>query len=255
MKPARLDFGVAANAPAIVLGNGPSVKGFDFDRLKSFNVFGMNAAYRYWDEIRWYPRYYSCLDLVVGLSHAEQIARLIRNAHQYGIERFLLRRNLIDHIGRVENGDCIVDFDRLRRESRQFSRRPITTGSHTLIWAASLGFRELYLLGVDCNYVEIVPGAVRREGTVLEITSATENPNYFFSGYQQVGDRYNIPNSSRPHLHLDSWRAAAISVDEYGAKVLNANLKSRVDAFDFCRFEDVEISTRAWAKDHKSASS
>lgn len=240
----HLDFGVTVAGPAIVLGNGPSLKGFDFNRLKPFDVFGMNAAYRYWDEIGWYPRFYSCLDLVVGISHAEQIARLIRNAPEYGIQRFLLRRKLIDHIGAIQNAERIIDFDLLRSGTRQFSRLPITTGSHTLIWAASLGFREICLLGVDCNYVEIVTGAERREGMVLEITRASENPNYFFAGYQQVGDKYNIPNSTSPDLHLDSWRAAAISVQESGARVLNANLKSRVDAFDFARFEDFESRGR-----------
>jgi hypothetical protein len=239
MNRAHPELSAAPRRPAIVLGNGPSLKGFDFARLKPFDVFGMNAAYRYWDEIGWYPRFYSCLDDVVGLSHAGEIARLVRRAPDYGIERFLLRRELIDRMGRVENRDRIVDFDRLHRSVRQFSRLPMTTGSHTLIWAASLGFREIYILGVDCNYVEIVPGAEHREGTTLEITSGADNPNYFFAGYQQVGDKYNLPNTSRD-LHLDSWRAAALSVREYGARALNANLQSRVDAFDFCRLDAVE---------------
>ncbi len=240
----QLDYNIAHDRRAIVLGNGPSLKGFDFNRLKPFDVFGMNAAYRYWDEIGWYPKFYSCLDLVVGMSHAEEIARLVRKAPEYGIERFLLRRNLISHIGPIENSDRIVEFDLLRNGTRQFARLPITTGSHTLIWAAALGYRDIYLMGVDCNYVEIVPGAERREGTGLEITAAAgENPNYFFAGYQQVGDKYNVPNSS-PDLHLGSWRAAAGALRDVGAKALNANPESKVDAFDFCLFEDVEKAGR-----------
>ena len=43
---------------AVVLGNGPSLRGFDFGRLSRFDVFGMNAAYRYWYEIGWFPQYY-----------------------------------------------------------------------------------------------------------------------------------------------------------------------------------------------------
>lgn len=239
-----LDFGVPHAAPAIVLGNGPSLKGFDFGRFKPFDVFGMNAAYRYWDEIGWYPKCYSCLDLVVGMSHADEIARLIRKAPEYGIERFLLRRSLINHIGPIENSDRLVDFDLLRKGTRQFSRLPITTGSHTLIWAAALGYRDIYVMGADCNYVELVPGAERREGTALEITAAAgENPNYFFAGYQQVGDKYNVPNSS-PDLHIESWRAAAIALRDFGVTALNANLQSRIDAFDFCRFEDIEKGGR-----------
>jgi hypothetical protein len=40
----------------VVLGNGPSLAGFDFSRFRGFDAIGMNAAYRYWDEIGWYPR-------------------------------------------------------------------------------------------------------------------------------------------------------------------------------------------------------
>ncbi len=39
----------------IVMGNGPSLKGFDFTRLNGVTTLGMNAAYRYWDQIGWYP--------------------------------------------------------------------------------------------------------------------------------------------------------------------------------------------------------
>ncbi len=89
--------------PLIVLGNGPSLREFEFDKLKKFDVIGMNAAYRYWDKISWYPRYYACLDTVVGLSHQGEIERLVRESSKNGIELFLLRANLI---GRSETLRC-----------------------------------------------------------------------------------------------------------------------------------------------------
>ena len=52
----------ASGGLCIVLGNGPSLKGFDFARLDGVASLGMNAAYRYWDQIGWYPTYYACLD-------------------------------------------------------------------------------------------------------------------------------------------------------------------------------------------------
>ena len=127
---------------------------------------------------------------------------------------------MIDHLGAIANRDRITDFDQLCKEDASFAALPLSTGSHTLIWAASLGYKSIYVLGVDCNYVEIVPGAEQREKQMLEITSEGSNPNYFFAGYQRVGDKYNLPNTS-PDLHIKSWRAAGAQAARQGATVLN----------------------------------
>ena len=67
----------AGDPTLILLGNGPSLRGFDFARLRKFDCIGMNAAYRYWHQIGWYPRYYICLDLVVGVSHKDAIVDMV----------------------------------------------------------------------------------------------------------------------------------------------------------------------------------
>lgn len=231
--------GVESSHRAVILGNGPSLKGFDFNRFKGLDVFGMNAAYRYWDEINWYPTYYSCLDLVLGVSHKEEIARLIEKSDEYGIRLFLLRDNLIEQLGEIKNAYKVINFDRIRGGYQLLTAPTLSTGSHTAAWAAALGYKEIFLLGIDCNYVEIVDGAARGKGTELEIVEEKPNPNYFFDGYQRKGDKYNIPNPSR-EIHLESWREVSRLVEHTPAVILNANLLSKVDAFDFCRFEDVE---------------
>ena len=224
---------------AIILGNGPSLKGFDFSNFKSKIVFGMNAAYRYWDKINWYPDYYSCLDLVVGLSHKDEIKRLIENSHEYGIKKFLLRDNLIQEMGPMQNGDRVVNFDAIKPHTHLLSAPTISTGSHTAGWAAMLGYENIYLMGIDCNYVEIVDGAVKgKKGTELVIQEEKNNPNYFFDGYQKKGDLYNVPNPGKD-IHLQSWREIAEAVSFTPSTIINANLESKVDAFDFCKFEDI----------------
>jgi FkbM family methyltransferase len=207
-------------------------------RLESFDSFGMNAAYRHWDEIGWYPQYYSCLDTVVGLSHAEEIARLLVRSEEYGIRLFFLRQNLIEQLAELPNHWKLVNFDKLRAGDDLLQSKSITTGSHTLAWAASLGYRSIALLGMDCNYQEIVPGASPVEGKVLEITEEKENPNYFFDGYQRKGDRFHIPNPGR-EVHLESWREVAALLDGRGVRVLNANPVSKIDAFDVCERESL----------------
>jgi FkbM family methyltransferase len=223
---------------AVILGNGPSLKGFDFSRLKGLDVFGMNVAYRYWDKIDWYPSYYSCLDTVVGISHKESIARLIETSDENGIRLFLLRENLVKQLGDIKNIHKVLNFDQIRHGYQQFDAPTISTGSHTAAWAAALGYSEIFLLGIDCNYIEIVDGAVLVKGTELEIVEEKPNPNYFFDGYQQTGDKYNIPNPRR-EIHLESWREVASVLARTPAIILNANFTSKVDAFDFCDFEQV----------------
>jgi hypothetical protein len=229
-----LRFKGIRNSRAFILGNGPSLKGFDLHRLKDFDVFGMNAAYRFWDKINWYPQYYSCLDIVVGLSHAKEIKRLIEKADQYGIRMFLLRQNLIEELGPLRNQERVINFDQLKLGSELLSAPTITTGSHTTAWAAYLGYQEGFLLGIDCDYVEIIEGAKQGKGTELILESVPEsNPNYFFDDYQQKGDKYNIPNPDRD-IHQESWREIAERLQTTNFKVHNANMLSKVDAFDFC---------------------
>lgn len=226
---------------AVVLGNGPSLRGFDFRRLARFDVFGMNAAYRYWHEINWFPQYYSCLDLVLGVSHRNAISELIRDSDQLGIRGFLLRQNLIDSLGEVAISPKVFNFDLLQTRFESWIPEPITTGSHTCAWAAILGYPEIYLLGIDCNYHEILANAEHREGLVLEIVADAPNPNYFFDSYQKKGDKYHIPNPIKD-LHLDSWRNVGEKLPN--SRVLNANFASKVDKFPFVHFDDIEKGGR-----------
>lgn len=237
----RLDRSVAAPDQIIVLGNGRSLAEFDFEQIRNCDAIGMNAAYRYWDQIGWYPRYYACLDTELGPSHKSAIERLISEADTLGIDAFLLRGTLIRELDQAcQQSVRVIDFDELAREG-WLAALPLTTGSHAALFAAMLGYRELILLGVDCNYVEVVEGAERREGTALEIVNAPrENPNYFFDDYQREGDRYNIPNPV-PDFHVEAWRCIAPSLLVRDIRVWNANLASRVDAFPKRRFEHLSV--------------
>ena len=238
----RIRFNCGTSDSLIVLGNGPSLKGFDFRRLDGFDVIGMNVAYRYWERIGWFPRYYACLDTVVGISHKENIARLIRESHINGIRYFVLLRNLVDSISdAVDHPRVLVFEDMQERFSLLSGRKFITTGSHAALIGATFGYRKIYLLGVDCNYVEQVPGSKQVGKYVLEITDQSkENPNYFFEDYQKKGDRYHIPNSSRPDLHMISWARAGERLEEIGVRVINANPVSKLDVFPFCDFKEIE---------------
>lgn len=218
---------------AFVLGNGPSLANVSLPSLSAYATIGMNAAYRYWREIDWRPRYYACVDLVVGMSHKDEIAALIEEGR---IERFLLRANLIDALGPTARTRRVVNFDAVRGGRTLLSVNPPTTGSHSALWAAGMGYKKIVILGVDAQYKEIVDGARRGDGIELEIVEARDNPNYFFKGYQAPGDKYNIPNP-RPDLHMNAWRRAALRLRNAGIEIYNGNSKSGVRCLPFVELE------------------
>lgn len=218
---------------AFVLGNGPSLADVSLPALNAYASIGMNAAYRYWREIDWRPRYYACVDTVVGLSHKDEIAALIEEGR---IERFLLRNNLIEALGRAARSSRIVNFDAVRGEHTLLDVNPPTTGSHSALWAAEMGYTKIVILGVDAQYKEIVEGARRGKGIELEIVEARDNPNYFFKGYQAPGDKYNVPNP-HPDSHVRAWRRASENLREADVEIYNGNINSGVRCLPFIALE------------------
>lgn len=214
---------------AFILGNGPSLADVSFEALRGYPTFGMNAAYRYWREIDWRPTHYACLDLVVGLSHIEAIGELIQ---EQKIDQFLLRQNLITELGPIADTPGITNYDDLKKTDPIFDNVLVTTGAGAALWSALLGFRQIVLLGVDARYQQYVEGAERRDGALLEIVEEGHNPNYFFEGYQQPGDRYNVPDTI-PYLHVDAWRQVGRNLKKKSISVYNANEKSAVKCFPF----------------------
>jgi glycosyltransferase involved in cell wall biosynthesis len=232
-----------------LLGNGPSLKGFDFDMLRDVDALGMNAAYRHWRTIGWYPRYYACLDDVLGFSHRGAVDEMVLNAERLGIDLFFLCADLVRALSPAARGSVrVVDFDAVGGEGGLLDCHPWTTGSHAALFAALLGYRMIYVLGVDCNYVERVDGAEARQNTVLELArTPTENPNYFFDGYQLAGDRYNVPNPI-PDLHLNCWRDVGARLAARDITVWNGSAVSRVDVFPrlgFAQARSVAVASAA----------
>lgn len=212
--------------PVLVMGNGPSAKLVDFERLRGGDIatVGMNAAYRYWDRIDFRPTYYICMDSVLILSHVERIAEMIREGR---VEKFFLRDEFRQALPEFDGHPRIFWFDDARgRAGSIFDTHFVTTGSWAIRWMAHEGHRLIAVIGVDTNYVELLAEAKRLgegEDLRLELSQTPKfNPNYFFSDYQQAGDRYNIPNSPEylnktgRLVHVDALRRARDDLQSLG---------------------------------------
>lgn len=231
----------AKQRPAAILGNGPSLRELDFKKsLRAYDTFGMNAAYRYWDRINWYPDYYSCLDTAAGLSYQKDIARLIERSDVYGISGFLLRRDLIEDLGEIGHHPKVTCFEQLKAAQNPFcAASKIITESGTVAWAASLGYKDVVLCGMDEIYVEHNGMAADALGLSHEITQddAADN-HYFFADYLRKGDRYSAAHGRE--FIMESWRSLQPALQRHQVCVINASKNSDLELFPKCTFEQAE---------------
>jgi hypothetical protein len=227
------------NRRLLIIGNGPSTKILADAGLhnlpEDMDTFGTTTAYRYFEKTNWWPTYYALADRKVVFNHRENFARLLEDP-KCTTKKFFLSWP-------------IADSDRLEVIAHS------STGSFSLNKAVELGYREIYLIGMEGAYVEEIKESRSLSETeiaslgfgILNLSQAesklrvitvtpTENPNYFFPGYQQEGDIYSLPQA---HTHQMNWQNVADEVHELGANVYNLSPISKIEAFKRTPIHDV----------------
>ncbi len=194
-----------------VVGNGPSLTESMVKSFPSGRWLGMNAAYKFWNEIRKYPKYYACLDPVVIKSQYQGICQLLSHSP---IERYFLHDAILEVAPEIAGDNRITLLSSfLNMESpvlpvSKVSEIKQTTGALATRFAIESGETKLLLIGIDCNYVGVIEEAAQGSGYELIVQKTVKsNPNYFFDDYQQMGDKYQVPNPPvhSGNLHLQSF--------------------------------------------------
>lgn len=236
----------------VVLGNGPSMRGLDLKRI-CHDTIGMNAAYRHWQAIGWYPTYYCSVDAILSRSHQEAIVRLVQETP---IKRFLLSDVLTDD-PRLKNNPKILFVSNVSKHPCFVGAQSMTTGSFSLRFAAYLGYQSIYFRGIDCNYIEQIAESQRGDlpNSLVIAKTPVNNPNYYFSGYQQEGDRYHIPNTfldQGRNTHLDALKEVKAqllgsSMKALSIAIYNTNPGSTFNLFAYKPLPSQEIPSLKWS--------
>jgi hypothetical protein len=232
----------------ILLGNGPSLAEVNLKDLQSYHTFGLNAAYRAYSKINFWPTYFGCFDALVCSHHSSSFKDLIMDSP---INKFFF-------IDIDDKGDKIFT-ERHVNESQRFQRLNFnyrtpaekartdilsltfdnfidmrTSGSNSIQAGLLMGYRKFILLGVDQNYVEVVSGAKKDKSYHKLIMEETpdHNPNYWFSDYQQKGDKFNRPNLEKSQI--PAWNNLSMTLQALGIKcmIYNCSPISRLESFE-----------------------
>lgn len=248
------------NNTAIILGNGPSLRGFDFKKeLDGFDTFGMNVAYRYWDMINWYPKFYISNDPAICASHKKEIVRLINNKDIYGIKKFIVTPVILKYYNKIGLYiDHITTFTSfcIRNNLLKFIPTPQnspSTGAAAAIWAMGLGYKKIILLGIDANYKMDNLDFVKTQNINLGYSDSIlctvkdkpiQNTNYFFDEYQQKGDMFYIENQNvrtENKRHIVGWKCVKPIMENLNAIIINANPSSLLNIFYKCTWNEAKI--------------
>ena len=213
----------------ILLGNGPSLANVDFTTLESHFTFGLNAAYRGYERINFWPKFFGCFDALVCCHHSSKYKELVKESK---ISKFFFididdKGDKIFSQQELNNRERFEDIrfqyrtpdEKQRSDILSISFRKFidmrTSGANTIQSALLMGFRKIILLGVDQNYVEVVDGAAKDGGKyhklIMEKTPDS-NPNYWFSDYQQKGDKFNRPNLTISQI--PAWHNLSVTLED-----------------------------------------
>jgi hypothetical protein len=194
----------------VIMGNGPSLKNIDLYKLKKFDTFGLNTAYRIYEKNNFYPTYFGSFDCGINLNYKNSFENLINSDNS--IQKYFF-------IGTDEKKQLI--FDEKIRTNPKFQKINFksglvklsksfldfneigSSGANAAQVAILLGYERILLLGCDCNYYKT--DGMEIYGPEMKIIKQIENnPNSWFDEYHQVGDKFWTPKKEQ--FQLPSWK-------------------------------------------------
>jgi len=222
---------------AFIIGNGPSLRISDLELLKNEITFASNSIHVAFDDTGWRPTYYSVIDNLSAKSNCSSIRKVpaIKFFYHY----------MYPLLGDIENsywlnGEYLFSSDeRVRGFSENIAEKiyyGATVTYTNLQLAHYMGFKEIYLLGVDYQY----QGIPEMQGSEISYTRAKEQNAYFHPNYHNVGEACHRPNLDR---HYKAYIEAHRFLKEHGVKVYNASRSTALDVFPCVNFDDIITET------------
>ena len=213
-----------------IIGNGPSLRINDLERIGSNYSFGSNGIHQLFSKTDWRPTFYTCYD-VEDIS--ENRKRLSKIDAKYIIIDFKAKRIIKDDIDNIyyfyskfhfpiNKYDPIYPFISENVSDCVSDGQTITFINIQL--AFYMGFKTIYLLGIDHNYSRII----HRDGTVennIEVQNYSDDLVDDGLGVQFVDNT------------TEAYEEARKYAENKGIKILNATRGGKLEVFPRVEFD------------------
>jgi hypothetical protein len=227
-----------------VIGNGPSLRAEDLTALKDAGIFSfaskrINAIF---DRTPWRPDVWAASDLGYIEGHRDEISSMA------GFIKMLPCQTIIN-LNQPMEDVLFFPFIQAERTPAWFNLN-ILKGIHfyatitikLINIAAYMGFREIYLLGVDHDY------PVHRDSNGKAVYTAGTQV-HFSADYQTPEEKRKSEQAAEELAHgieiMDrSFRDVKYYCDQMGVRVVNATRGGKLEAFPRESFEDAASSIK-----------
>lgn len=240
--------GLHEGGRCFIIGNGPSLKLEDLERLKQEISFGSNSVYALYTHTAWRPTYYCAWDPVFCkemMSEKGSMLRLMEGCEAAFTSLFsdAVQYRDDEDMGKLYYMRSMYKLgdDGLPMFSGDCAECVYTSGTITygmLQMAVYMGFHEIYLLGVDCSYsVEM-----HNDNTVT-VTDMTNHMGIMEEEekrfYDESFNRYGVCSIAYIDRHRLGYQAARRYAESHGIKIYNATRGGRLEVFERVDFDSL----------------
>jgi len=214
-----------------VIGNGPSLNKCDLTLLKNEYTFGVNGIFYKTDEMGFRPTFYMVEDNHVLIDNLDRI-------NQYKCKYKFFPANY-KNIVIPDKNTIFIPMDSgfyrefhpyycIPRFSKDISKEIYAGQSVTIMHlqlAYFLGFKEVYLIGMDFSYA--LPESTKIEG--CNYTSQEDDPNHFHPDYFGKGKKWHDPKLDRVLMNYEKCKK---EYEADGRKIYNATIGGKLEIFE-----------------------
>lgn len=213
-----------------IIGNGPSLKAEDLDKLKDEYTFAFNRIYYIFDQTDWRPAFYCTQDDKIAASSIHEINSRIATPYVFA------PINLKWYYGIDLHTDYFFNQrqPKSEKEAPEFSEdisswigAGNTVAYTAMQLAVYMGFTEIYLLGIDHSFHTYLD----QNGNVVTDSNAKD---YFCEDYNADKEPLFIP---RLDISTLSYVAAQKYAETHPVKIYNATRGGKLEAFPRVDFD------------------
>lgn len=219
------------NETCFIIGNGPSLLSDDLDLINKNNIstFAFNRIYFMFDKTEWRPTYYISQD-------EKTLKNCTKEVNQMDLPYKFIPLNLhyyydiaIDNAIYFKSVNPKGAYPVLSDDVSVYVESSNTVAVTAAQFAAYMGFKKIYLIGVDHNFSTYQ----NDKGEIIQDNSAKD---YFTDEYNKDKAELYVPN-------IDASTRAFISMkkfcDEKAIEVYNATRGGKLEVFPRVDFDEV----------------
>lgn len=222
-----------------IIGNGPSLKTDDLEKIKDEISFGLNRIYCIFPQTDWRPSYYISIDPGALSFEFENIKSGGKFPQFINYKAADLCHKNSDNLwyvclcGKFNVDPYAPMADRLSDDASKYLTKVHTVTANAIEMAIYMGFSEIYLLGVDNNYAKKVDknGKIYNDPTVK---------SSYFEGMKPVGGKAGEETSSQNVEAMNySYELCKKFAEEKGVKIYNATRGGKLETFERVDFDSL----------------